>query len=82
MKVDRYISECSPETYAVTAYGAAFPAAGLPAEGGWTVVGASDTRTYPEAVCNEIEKAIRTLGYWVGRLEWPDRPSSSPVPPI
>ena len=55
------------------AVGARFPVAGIPAGGGWTAVGASDTRTYPEDVCNEIEEAIQTRGFWLGRLDF--RPS-------
>jgi hypothetical protein len=57
MRVDR-ISELGPETYALVAFGARFPAAGIPARSGRTAIGASDTRTYPEHVCDEIEEAI------------------------
>jgi hypothetical protein len=73
MRVDRYISELGPETYVLVAYGANFPVVGAPAGSGWTAVGASDTRTYPEAVCNEIEEAIQTKGFWLGHLDF--RPS-------
>ena len=79
-RVDRYISELGPETYALVAYGDNFPVVGVPA-GGWTAVGASDTRTYPEDVCNEIEEAIQKGGSWLGRLDFrrshPDRASTT-----
>jgi hypothetical protein len=81
MRVDRGISELGPETYALVAFGARFPVVGIPARGGWTSVGASDTRTYPEDVCHEIEEAIQTRGFWLGRLDFrpsdPDRASTT-----
>ena len=81
MRVDRYISELGPATYALVAYGANFPVVGVPAGGGWTAVGASDTRTYPEDACNEIEEAIQKRGFWLGRLDFgpsdPDRASTT-----
>src|ERR1700737_2837314 len=81
MRVDRYISELGTETYALVAFGARFPVAGIPAGGGWTAGGASDTRTCPEDVCNEIEEAIQTRGFCLGRLDFrppdPDRASTT-----
>ena len=36
--------------------------------GTFAVVGAAETRSYTDALCNEIEDAIRSRGYWIGEL--------------
>lgn len=50
------------------AYGGALPEIARTDAAGYVTVGASDTRSLPEALCNEIEQAIHADGYWMGDL--------------
>ena len=71
MLVDRYKSERDSNLYLLVEYESEPPEFHEEAVGGFMPVGVADTRAYPEALCNEIEEAIRSRGYWLGDL--PDR---------
>ena len=71
MQVDRYKSDRDPNLYLLVPYQREPPDFQEEAVGSFTSVGAADTRAYSDALCNEIEEAIRSRGYWLGDL--PDR---------
>lgn len=71
MKVDRYRPGDASENsrlFLLVAYGGALPEIARTDAAGYVTVGASDTRSLPEALCNEIEQAIHADGYWMGDL--------------
>lgn len=68
MKVDRFKSDREPKLYLLVAYGERIPAFPASSGGIFEAVGASETRSYSDTLCNEIEAAIRSLGYWIGEL--------------
>lgn len=68
MQVDRYKSDRDQSLYLLVEYGREPPDFHEEAVGSFTPVGAADTGAYPEALCNEIEDAIRSRGYWLGDL--------------
>jgi len=67
LKVDRYKSDREPNLYLLVAYKQAIPSFEASA-GTFAAVGAAETRSYTDALCNEIEEAIRSRGYWIGEL--------------
>lgn len=70
MKVDRYRRRGAPERsheYLLVSYGAPPPPERSDASE-FETVGASDTRSLPESLCNEIEAAIASRGFWLGDL--------------
>ncbi len=68
MQVDRYKSDRDPRLYLLVGYRQAIPNFENTSGSTFSAAGASDTRAYPEALCNEIEEAIRSRGYWLGDL--------------
>ena len=67
MRVDRYKSDREPNLYLLVAFNQSIPSFDASA-GTFQVVGAAETRSYSDALCNEIEAAIRSRGYWIGEL--------------
>jgi hypothetical protein len=67
LKVDRYKSDREPNLYLLVAYNESIPSFEKSA-GTFAAVGAAETRSYSDALCNEIEEAIRSRGYWIGEL--------------
>jgi len=70
LKVDRYRRREAPESsheYLLVSYGAPLPP-GRSDASDFETVGASDTRSLPESLCNEIEAAIASQGFWLGDL--------------
>jgi hypothetical protein len=71
VKIDRYRPRGASESsrlYLLVAYGGALPEIARTDSVGYVTVGASDTRSLPEALCNEIERTIQADGYWMGDL--------------
>ena len=68
MRVDRYKSNREPNLYFLVPYNGRIPPSAEPSAGDLSPVGASETRTYPDALRLEIEDAIRSGGYWRGEL--------------
>lgn len=69
MQVDRYRRQGARDgshEYLLLAYGDSFP--GVVEAADYVPVGASDTRSLPESLCNEIERVIGAQGYWLGDL--------------
>ena len=67
LRVDRYKSDRQPNLYLLVAYNQAIPSFDASA-GTFESVGASETRSYSDALCNEIEAAIQARGFWIGEL--------------
>jgi len=68
MQVDRYRSDRDTNLYLLVEYEHEAPDFHSEAVGTFSPVGAADTRAYPDELCNEIEEAIRSRGYWLGDL--------------
>jgi uncharacterized protein YcgL (UPF0745 family) len=68
MQVDRYKSDRDTNLYLLVEYRHEAPHFHSEAVGTFSPVGAADTRAYSDELCNEIEEAIRSRGYWLGDL--------------
>ncbi len=65
--MDRYKSDRAPNLYLLVAYNQSLPSFEESA-GTFAAVGAAETHSYTDALCNEIEGAIRSRGFWIGEL--------------
>jgi hypothetical protein len=70
LKVDRYRRRGALESsheYLLVSYGAQLPSERIDLSE-FETVGAADTRSLPESLCDEIEAAIASREFWIGDL--------------